>query len=428
MGAGEGACLTGLGMKNSTSVCIISFSPIARDARVLRQIHYLSPHYPLTVIGYGPPHPAYAENPDIRWITLSKDPPPSPPRLLKAWADRDYANLKIGLRIRNKARSILTGTAPLLGFVMPRAYELSYRFKRGEPHEAALAHASASCCAAYHANDWKAIPVAAEAAMRNNARLILDLHEYSPEQYEDRSFRMFNARMISYIIRKYAPQVDASMTVAPLIAQRYRERFHLNPIVVLNAPERVDLPPRSIHPEDIKLIHHGVASPRRSPKFMIETIARCDQRYSLHFMLLENEYTKELKRLAGTIAPGRVTFHKPLPPEDIVAYLARFDIGFYILPPQNYNQLVALPNKFFDFINAGLALCIGPSPSMADLVHSHGLGIVGPTFSPDDMADMINRTTPETWQIMKDRARSASQTLNAQTEMAKVVKIYQDLL
>jgi len=270
--------------------------------------------------------------------------------------------------------------------------------------------------------------VAAEAARRSNARLVLDLHEYSPEQYEDRSFRMFDARMISHLIRKYAPQVAASMTVAPLIAQRYRERFHLDPMVVLNTPETTGLSSGRIDPDHIRLVHHGVASERRSPGSMIEAIARCDRRYSLHFMLLENEYVRELRRQAETLAPGRVTFHRPLPPEDIVGYLAQFDIGFYILPPQNYNQLVALPNKFFDFINAGLAVCIGPSPSMADMVHAHGLGTVGPTFSPEDIAGLINRTTPEEWQRMKDRSRTAAQTLNAQNEMAKVVKIYQDLL
>ncbi len=415
-------------MKNRSSICIISFSPISRDARVLRQIQYLSPHYPLAVIGYGPPHPAYEGNPDIRWIELGKKRPPSPPRLATALKNRDFRNLKIALRIRNKARSFLYRASPFAGFVIPWAYDLSYRMKRGAPHAEALARALECGCAAYHANDWKALPVAAEAARRSNARLVLDLHEYSPEQYEDRSFRMFDARMISHLIRKYAPQVAASMTVAPLIAQRYRERFHLDPMVVLNTPETTGLSSGRIDPDHIRLVHHGVASERRSPGSMIEAIARCDRRYSLHFMLLENEYVKELRRQAETLAPGRVTFHRPLPPEDIVGYLVQFDIGFYILPPQNYNQLVALPNKFFDFINAGLAVCIGPSPSMAEIVNAHSLGIVSPTFTPGDMADLINRTTPEEWQRMKDRSRTAAQTLNAQNEMAKVVKIYQDLL
>jgi glycosyltransferase involved in cell wall biosynthesis len=415
-------------MVTRKSICIISFSPITRDARILRQIQYLSPHYLLTVIGYGPPHPSYADDPNIRWRGLIKDSVAYPPRLIQALKNQDYRNLKIGLRIKNRIKNALYKALPLLGLIFPPTYEFFYRIKYSRQHATSLRLAMDSACDAYHANDWEALPVAAEAAQRNSARLVLDLHEYAPGQYEGRRFRMFEARMISYIIRKYAHRVDASTTVAAMIAQKYKERFNLSPIVVLNAPEKIDLPSNNINPRDVKLIHHGIARERRNPKFMIETIALCDKRYSLHFMLLENDYLNELKRLSDIIAPGRVTFHKPIPPEKIVEYLSKFDVGFYILPPSNYNQLAALPNKFFDFINAGLAVCIGPSPSMTDMVRTHGLGIVGPTFSPGDIAGLINQTTPDEWQTMKDRSRTASKTLNAQTEMAKVLQIYQNLL
>jgi glycosyltransferase involved in cell wall biosynthesis len=414
-------------MKPGKSICIISFSPIARDARVLRQIKYLSPHYRLTVIGYGPPHPAYADNPDITWIELDKKPPASPPRLITAWRTRDYANLKIAERIRNKARALITGASWYIGFVLPRAYELSYRFRRGWIHDAALARALESPCDAYHANDWKALPVAAEAARSTNARLVLDLHEYAPGQYEGRRFRMFDARMISYIIQKHATRVDASTTVAPLIAERYRERFHLDPLVVLSAPEWTELPRRALDPDNIRIVHHGVASRRRNPEAMIETIARCDRRYSLHFMLMENEYVKELRRRAEVMArAGDLPQTGPAPGYRVVPRTVRY--RHLRRPSRHVQPACGAPEQILEFINAGLAVCIGPSPSMAELVHAHGMGIVGPTFSPGDMADAINRTTPAQWQLMRDRARTASQNLNAQTEMAKVVRIYQDLL
>ena len=48
-------------------VCIISYSPIARDARVLRQIKYLGAHFDLTVIGYGARPSRF---PDIEWVEV----------------------------------------------------------------------------------------------------------------------------------------------------------------------------------------------------------------------------------------------------------------------------------------------------------------------------------------------------------------------
>jgi hypothetical protein len=60
------------------SLCIISFSPIASDGRVLRQIKYLAPHFDLTVIGYGPPNPAFVDDPRVRWLPVAAAPRPTP--------------------------------------------------------------------------------------------------------------------------------------------------------------------------------------------------------------------------------------------------------------------------------------------------------------------------------------------------------------
>lgn len=55
------------------TICIISFSPIARDARVLRQIDHLTPHYDLVVLGYGAPPKRWRNADSVRWFSV--DPP-----------------------------------------------------------------------------------------------------------------------------------------------------------------------------------------------------------------------------------------------------------------------------------------------------------------------------------------------------------------
>lgn len=56
--------------KPKKSICIISFSPIYRDARVLRQIKYLSPFFDLNIIGYGHSHPSWLNMPNVKWISI----------------------------------------------------------------------------------------------------------------------------------------------------------------------------------------------------------------------------------------------------------------------------------------------------------------------------------------------------------------------
>jgi glycosyltransferase involved in cell wall biosynthesis len=388
-------------------VCILSFSPIYRDARVLRQIKYLSNYYDLNVIGYGESHPLWKNVKNIGWHVIET---PLSPWIVKL----------SGLMFLSLGR--------LKTFFYDHWYDHWYWRKRH--HRVALEMATANKCDAYHANDWEALPIAAEAAKKNNARLVFDAHEYAPLELENRWYwKFFFRQAIIYFIEKYAPQVDAAITVAPLISERYRQEFSLDPIVVLNAPEKVSLPMKKLDCDNIRLIHHGGVVRDRGLEKLIETLALCDRRYGLHFMLLNNDpnYLDQLKALAAKLAPGRVTFHNPVPPEKIVQRISEYDIGFYLLVPCNYNNSVALPNKFFDFIAAGLAVCIGPSPSMAEVVRKYGCGCVAQSFDPRDTAKTLNHLTLEQLSMMRIASRKAAEDLNADKEMGKLVDLYDKL-
>jgi glycosyltransferase involved in cell wall biosynthesis len=388
----------------SKRICIISFSPIARDARVLRQIKYLGPRYDLTVIGFGDAHPSWDDSPTIQWRPLIRQP--------SSW----------GVRLSELA--LLT----VAGYARPASYE--HWYWRRPHHRAALEHASATPCDAYHANDWEALPVAVEAARAHGAKVVFDAHEYSPLEFEDRrTWRLLYARPISYFLRKYAPTLSASTTVAPAIAEKYCQEFGLNPAVVLNCPEKMDHQPRPVDPGCIRLIHHGMAQRGRRLDIMIEAIALADPRYHLHLMLLgDPSYIGQLQAQAGRVAPDRITFHPPVSPAEIGGCIVEFDMGVFILPPVNFNWTVALPNKLFDYINAGLATCIGPSPEMARLVREYRCGVVAPSFDPADVAAALNALRPEDIHVMKQGSVGAREVLNAQVEMGKVVDLYSKLL
>jgi glycosyltransferase involved in cell wall biosynthesis len=90
--------------------------------------------------------------------------------------------------------------------------------------------------------------------------------------------------------------------------------------------------------------------------------------------------------------------------------------------------LIALPNKFFEFIAAGLAVCIGPSLSMAEIVNQYGCGVVAASFEPAVLAGVLNQTTAVEWDEMRQASLRAAQVLNADVEMGKLVQIYRALL
>lgn len=384
-------------------ICIISLSRIDRDARVLRQIQYLSPHFDLAVIGFGKPHPDWQSKLNVHWIAVENSSTPLP--------------LAFGLL--------------LLGKIWPLAYEKWYW--RRETHVQAFHQALVHHCDAYHANEWSALPLSIEAAIINHSKVVFDAHEFTPGQYESADFlrRWLMPDAIAYLFRKYFPDLDASIAAVPGIAELCRDEFNIDPMVVFNAPDKINLLSKNgSNPDQIQIIHHGVAKRDRHLEIMVEVLSLCDERFHLHFMLVRHDtgYRDDLKRLSKKIAPGRVTFHDPVPPEKIVPEISQYDIGFYLLRPTDLNKKITIPNKLFDFINAGLAVCIGPSPSMAEIVNRYGVGFVAPTFEPVDVAKMLNQIDMNDLSKMKRASRQTSLQLNAQNEMRKVVALYKKLL
>jgi len=385
-------------MNTKPDIAVLSFSDIQRDGRVLRQIEYLSRNFSVIAIGYGNLSETSGVFSQIKHT----------PRWLR--------------------RCIKTLTLPLCR-LLPAFYDRAYFMETD--HRVALSLLERACPDFIHANDWDALPVAIKASQKTGALIILDLHEYSPRLRENHFYwEMFYAPMIDYFLHKYGSQVAASITVSPGLAKEYKAHYNLTPDIIMNVPPlQKGIAFRATDPQHIHIIHHGAAIRDRQLEIMIQALSYTAARYELHFMLVEHtpSYIQELKGLAQKLVPGRITFHQPVSPLEIVKYISRFDMGFFPLPQTNFSYAHALPNKFFDFVAAGLAVCVGPSLEMSRLVHQYGFGVVTPSLDPAAIAETLNSLTTDVIDTMKRAALQAAKVLNADVEMQKLLELYQGI-
>lgn len=382
-------------------IFIFSYSDISRDARVARQAQYLAPRFDVVLLGWGPT-PAVARLPGVTWHSLPSE--------------------------RSRSTRLAGFFLLALGRLLPAAYTLWHRLRPG--YREAMRLALGERCDVYYANDWFALPIAAAGARAHAGRLVLDAHEYSPLEMESsRLWRLLYRPIVLHVLARYAPRCTASVTVSRPIAERYAAEYPLNPIVVLNAPALTDAPPTSAPVDDtIRLIHHGNAMRERRIEQMIDAVARTRSSIHLDLMLVGDAgYIAELKEYATRHAPDRVGFPDPVPPGRIVDALRPYDMGLYLLDSNMFNHAMAMPNKFFDFLAAGLAVCIGPSPAMRELVDRYGFGIVCRSTDPADCAEALDALSPADVERYKDGARRARRTLNAGVEMAKLVELMEEL-
>lgn len=355
------------------SILVLSFSNLATDPRVQRQLRLLHPDCRVTAAGYHDP-----QLPGVEFVAI--------PAQRKTWSRRAVAALRLKLgrfaQYYWEIDSALSALAALRG----RKFDLII---------------------ANDANTW---PLAV--ALRGSARLLFDAHEYAPREFEDlRWWRVFHQPYKTWLCRENLAQADGVLTVCDGIADEYARVFGVRPLVVRNVPAGQSFLPRPTDPKQIRLIHHGVANPSRRLELMIDTVARLDERFTLDLMLMANDrnYLESLRSRAA--ANPRIRFRDSVPTAQIVPSTREYDIGVFLLPPTNFNYRFALPNKFFEFIQARLAVAIGPSPEMARLVQEHACGIVAENFSVEALQAALRPLTPERIDVLKKNAHRAAATL-----------------
>jgi hypothetical protein len=145
---------------------------------------------------------------------------------------------------------------------------------------------------------------------------------------------------------------------------------------------------------------------------MIEMMRYLDERFTLDFMLVETDpvYMAELREMARE--DPRVGFVDPVPMPEICRRLNQYDVGIYLLPPVNFNHEHALPNKFFEFIQARLAVATGPSPEMARIVEKYSLGVVADSFEPRALAEALEHLTDDSIAGYKRASSRAARELS----------------
>lgn len=275
------------------------------------------------------------------------------------------------------------------------------------------------------ANDEETWPIAEKLKTFNTStKLIIDAHEYYPGQFNDQlRWSLFHKWYSEYLCETYPKTADFFITVCDGIAIAYEKKYVKKALVVLNTPDfQPELAPVPVG-EKIQLIHHGIAVKSRKIEHMIEMMDTLDQRFHLNLMLMPTDpaYYKELQELAKGKA---VDFLPPVPTKEIPSFLNRFDIGLFLLEPVNFNYEFALPNKFFEFIQARLAIAIGPSPEMKKIVEKEGIGSVSQTFDFIELAKMLNKLSNEKimeFKLKSDRAAPLYSSLQNNRVFASIL-------
>lgn len=378
------------GGRHAETVLVISLSDVRMDARILRQVEFLADDY--RVVLAAPGHAP--ESSASEFVELVTDPGGRLARLVRSSA-------RFGLRT--------VGSYSQAYWLDPRLEQSREAMRRLLPVSAVVV------------NDLWALPLARSLDPR--VPIVFDSHEHWTSESASWSARqrLSMRHAHEWIVDQYVPSTAGMMTVSRGIAEAYEQRVGRRPELVTNAPFYRELEPSPVE-EPIRLIHLGLADERRRLEDTIEAVRSLGDRFVLDLVLVrDNDYRRRLEAMVAGDRQCRVL--APVPTPEVIPFANAYDVGVFLLPAQFPNQVHALPNKLFDYIQARLAVAIGPSPEMARVVTDWECGVISESFTSESFAAALSRLTVESVEHMKLGADRAAQVLNADTNRDTVVAL-----
>lgn len=361
---------------------VLSYSPIARDPRVRRQIQWLrSRGFEVDVYGLGSA-PNVGEGHYQEILT-----PSLPARLMHY----------IFSSVKKRESALITS----------KISSLVQSGNRNEDYALVLL------------NDLDFLGADELFAMceKQNAKIVLDLHEYFYDVGGSLVWRLLHGRYYKWLLKKLETRKFAQLfTVSEAIARLYEKTLRARPVALENSPDSSRTASLMMKSEELKtnnkvrLIHHGTFGKGRGIVRLIRAMRFIDTRFELHLMLLMSPWSRFLvSTLVSTLRlEQRVFLIDPVPMSEILSKLSSYDVEvIFYHPPHSTNELYSLPNKFFESLAAGLAIVVGPSPSMAEIVQKHNVGVVARSWTRESLADAINAFTPNAINLAKASTESA---------------------
>lgn len=280
------------------------------------------------------------------------------------------------------------------------------------------------------ANDISMVPLGVRLAEERKIKVIADMHEYAPRQFEDIEEWTFLFKEYNYYLCKnYLTKCDKVITVSEGLKKEYKCEFNIECSIITNAPKYMELEIKKTS-DKIKMVYHGCVNKSRNIYSLIEMMNELDDRYSLDLYIIPDNSDKEyFNKFCEVVKKNpRCTIKKPIQPDEIVICLHQYDIGVYLLEPRNFNQKYALPNKFFEFIQARLAVAIGPSIEMKTYVDKYKCGVVSKDFTPKELTKLLNKLKKEEIDEFKINSDIMAKKVNSDVNKDKILRYIDEIL
>ena len=287
-----------------------------------------------------------------------------------------------------------------------------------------------------HAHDAAMLLPGALIARLTGACLVYDSHELATGvEYRSGLWE----RLVHLLEAALVPRCAAVITVSEGISERLQQRYALRtrPTVLRNVCDLPMPPPDGkrlrarlgIGLDEPLVLHQGSAAPGRGCDVLIRAVAAMP---GVHLVLLgaaDDANAADLVALARTeAADQRVHVLESVALEELLGHTAEADVGVSLLSDSCENHRLALPNKLFEYLAAGVPVVTSSLPELDRIVLGRAIGWTVDPADPADVRRGLMQALAARWDVaLHARVVAASRELCWPVERSRLVEVYERL-
>jgi len=225
-------------------------------------------------------------------------------------------------------------------------------------------------------NDLDTLPASYCAGKLRGKKIVYDSHEFFTEVPELVN-RNFPRRVWLLIERLILPRLKHAYTVSTSIAETYNRLYKIQMEVIQNVPlfnDNANDSPETKTEQKI-ILYQGSLNVGRGLEQMINAMQFID---NAHFKIIgDGDIVQQLEQqIKEKALEKKVTIKGRMPFQELPAETSKADLGIALEGNIGLNYYYALPNKLFDYIQAGVPVLVSPFPEMQKIVNQYEIGTV----------------------------------------------------
>jgi len=254
-----------------------------------------------------------------------------------------------------------------------------------------------------YSNDLDTLPANFLVSRIRHIPLVYDSHEYFTEvpelqgRWAKKVWLWLEARML--------PKLKVAFTVSDGIASAYQSRYQLPMQVIRNLPSLEAAQDYEPNPEiqlpkvPFILLQGAGINVQRGAEELIEAMQWVDIAPLL--IVGGGDVIPQLQSQCAQLKlQNKVTFIPKQSPKHLRYITRQAALGLSLDKDTNLNYRFSLPNKLFDYIQAGIPVLASDLPEVRKIIENYQVGLICPNHQPKEIASYINKMLKEDYKTL----------------------------